>query len=377
MDLNLHSLGLIGQIYEAAIEPPRWKDVAAGLSQGLDGAAVCIDLKLPDVPGGTRRFAAGLDLDLATSCSDAFLDEVRRTPKSQHVFARSFAFASPATSHPIDTSAFHERWRSDRGFAAEWPIGHLFAIENGRPIASLAAFRKAGSGPFSDGDLAFANRLVPHLARAFEMYRAHASVTRQRLALAEVMDRLPAGLILLNEAGHVVLTSRSANRILARNDGIAIANDTLHAANKRADDVLQRCISEALAPPPSAQAGAGGVVAAPRTSGDGAYPVSISRLLPGRSLRDAVVSIIVSDPDVGAEPAVELLRSLYHLTPAEAELVGQLARGNSLEEAARSRAVSINTARSHLKQIFLKTGTHRQGELVKLVLGYFVPRVEE
>ena len=85
-------------------------------------------------------------------------------------------------------------------------MGHLIAIEDGRPIASIVAYRKQGSGAFGESDLAFANRLVSHLARAFELYRMLAGVTHQRRALAEVMNRLPAGVVLLNDEGRVVLT---------------------------------------------------------------------------------------------------------------------------------------------------------------------------
>jgi DNA-binding CsgD family transcriptional regulator len=45
-----------------------------------------------------------------------------------------------------------------------------------------------------------------------------------------------------------------------------------------------------------------------------------------------------------------------------------LAEGHALEEVASRRAVTINTARSQLKQVFAKTDTRRQGELVRLVL---------
>ena len=59
---------------------------------------------------------------------------------------------------------------------------------------------------------------------------------------------------------------------------------------------------------------------------------------------------------------------IYKLTPAEGELVQLLAQGRSLEEAAAFRSVTLNTARSQLKQIFAKTGTRRQSELLQVVL---------
>lgn len=63
-----------------------------------------------------------------------------------------------------------------------------------------------------------------------------------------------------------------------------------------------------------------------------------------------------------------MLESLYGLTKAEAELVGLLTQGDSLDEAAKRRGVTVNTARSQLKQAFAKTGTRRQGELIQFIL---------
>ncbi len=63
-----------------------------------------------------------------------------------------------------------------------------------------------------------------------------------------------------------------------------------------------------------------------------------------------------------------MVESLYALTPAEAELVRLLAEGCSLDQVAEQRGVTMNTVRSQLKQVFCKTDTSRQGELVHLVL---------
>ncbi|MBY6138508.1 helix-turn-helix transcriptional regulator [Leisingera daeponensis] len=63
----------------------------------------------------------------------------------------------------------------------------------------------------------------------------------------------------------------------------------------------------------------------------------------------------------------DLLKLEFHLTPAEAAVAIQLSKGISLKQAARTLGVSIWTARSHLRSIFQKTNTHRQGELVSLL----------
>jgi DNA-binding CsgD family transcriptional regulator/GAF domain-containing protein len=378
MDRNLRALDLIGRIYDAAAEPALWQGVVEELSEALDGAAVAISFDLPALPRANRRFAAGIDADVGSDCVDAFLREVPHAPEARYPFARGFAFAHASADRPIESSAFRESWREPRKLASAWPMGHLIASEDGRPIASIVAYRKQGSGAFSESDLAFANRLVSHLARAFELYRMLAGVTHQHRALAEVMNRLPTGVILLNDEGRAVFTNRSATHILDRNDGVFLADNALRASDARADEALQRRIAEAItSQQPDTGEKVGGTVGTPRTSGDGAYTISVARLLPGSTVRDAVASVLLSDPKIGAEPAVELLRGLHGLTPAEAELVGQLARGRSLEEAARARGVSINTVRSQLKQVFSKTGTSRQGELVQLVFRCLLPMAEE
>ena len=51
-----------------------------------------------------------------------------------------------------------------------------------------------------------------------------------------------------------------------------------------------------------------------------------------------------------------------------ASLAVALCGGRSLEEASRERGTTLNTVRSQLKSIFGKTGTHRQADLVSVLL---------
>ena len=88
----------------------------------------------------------------------------------------------------------------------------------------------------------------------------------------------------------------------------------------------------------------------------------------GNASSEIVAVLFVVDPEGGAPPIPEVLEHFYSLTHSEAEIVRLLSMGISLEEAAQSRGVSINTARSHLKHAFSKTGTNRQGELVRLII---------
>ena len=67
-------------------------------------------------------------------------------------------------------------------------------------------------------------------------------------------------------------------------------------------------------------------------------------------------------------PSVQALQSRFELTRAEARVVRRLAEGRSIKRIAEEFHVSLETARTHAKRAMQKTDTHRQAELVSLVL---------
>ena len=78
--------------------------------------------------------------------------------------------------------------------------------------------------------------------------------------------------------------------------------------------------------------------------------------------------IFVSDPESEIETDHAVLARLFGLTPAEGKLATLLMQGKSLEHTAEELSITHETARTHLKRVFDKTSTHRQGELVRLLL---------
>jgi DNA-binding CsgD family transcriptional regulator len=66
--------------------------------------------------------------------------------------------------------------------------------------------------------------------------------------------------------------------------------------------------------------------------------------------------------------SIDRLRSHFGLTQAEARLAIHLITGETLRSAAAKLSISYQTARTHLKNIFNKTGACRQAELVLVAL---------
>lgn len=67
-------------------------------------------------------------------------------------------------------------------------------------------------------------------------------------------------------------------------------------------------------------------------------------------------------------PPAAILAKAFRLTPSEAKLACIIARGASPAVAAKELKIAHETVRNQLKTIFAKTNTHRQSELVALLL---------
>ncbi|GMU60037.1 MAG: hypothetical protein AMXMBFR34_18000 [Myxococcaceae bacterium] len=68
-------------------------------------------------------------------------------------------------------------------------------------------------------------------------------------------------------------------------------------------------------------------------------------------------------------PSVAVLEERFGLTRAEARVARRLAMGRSLKHISKELDISPETARTHAKRAMQKTQTHRQAELVSVVLG--------
>lgn len=85
-------------------------------------------------------------------------------------------------------------------------------------------------------------------------------------------------------------------------------------------------------------------------------------------LQSPAAIVAISDPERPHGLSRTRLMATFGLTPAEADLAIEMARGDGRQAAARRLGVSVGTVRSHLMRIFEKTGVSRQAELVHLLL---------
>ena len=138
--------------------------------------------------------------------------------------------------------------------------------------------------------------------------------------------------------------------------------------------MLSNMVQHAARWAPARTTGQKAVLAAPRQEG---RPLSllICPLRPEASpigaahpMAHPMALIFVGDSDDRSPAPAETLAKLYGLTPAEARLVEGLLAGETLQDYADRPAVSLHTAKTHLKHVFAKTGTGRQANLIRDLL---------
>ena len=239
----------------------------------------------------------------------------------------------------------------------------------------FVAVRPADAPPFDDDDFDLLTELLPHLARAHQLYRTMRNSEDMHGALTEIMDRLPEAIFLVDRDGKVLTSNGSARAISRQNDGLAVVDDHITLARPGEQASLRAMIAEAATRPsadrPSSVSLADDVatMSASRPSGRRALPVVVTPVrCRGGADRwpSAVAAVITKDIEQSASVLAPNLATAFKLTPGETRLAELIADGLGVQEAAEALGITRNTARTHMKRIYAKAGVHSQADLIRL-----------
>lgn len=229
-------------------------------------------------------------------------------------------------------------------------------------IVAFAFGRALQSPPISRGECGLLDQMRPHLQRA--------AVMTARLGF----ERARASVLSLEAVGMAAAVLRSDGRTVATNSLFDAMEATFRpAAFGRiaiADRAADAALKAALATAGTERDTGARSFIIDRPSDTGAITVHLLPLK--RNARDLMAGgdflLIASAVGRSAPaPGPIVLGALFGLTPAQARLAGLLAAGMALGGTAREMGITYETARSHLRAVFLKTGTKRQADLVALL----------
>ncbi len=213
------------------------------------------------------------------------------------------------------------------------------------------------------------NIVCQYIARAAAMCARMRALEDQRSASFEVLDRLGRGLLLVNSKGRIVVGNAVAWEILNEGDGLRSTFESIRASRPEENIMLREAIKKAVNAA-DAQQPFDAMLTISRPSLRRALNLVVAGKTPRNWCGEErnLASVFICDPERKMAMDPSALSGLYGLTKSEAALTIKLLQGETLETAADKLCISIETARTHVKRVFLKTSTNRQAQLVAMIL---------
>jgi DNA-binding CsgD family transcriptional regulator len=191
------------------------------------------------------------------------------------------------------------------------------------------------------------------------------SIDDRESLLGNALDLLTDGIALLGRDGRIVYLNETLRMLAGRGSDFRIDRNTIEFSTADLRGRLANAVDCVRAP---AASHLRTDFAVPRESGLPPYTVSV-RPLPrastGGSHPDAIAMLLIHDPLQRNSATTGMLRDLYGLTNAEANLVEALSGGMTAVAYARSRRVSVTTVYTHLRRTREKTGWKSVAELTR------------
>lgn len=350
---------LIDRIYEAAVEPENWESVLTDLARMAGGVGGVIAARRE---GQDRWTGSRLSPNLQRNVAECL-----RSERGKIGMGTIRLVAAGKCGFMTDEDIFTPEEFASDFWTSEWllknDVYHAAATAIRVPTGDLVVvqvMRRLGLPGFDRAQLDLLDFFRPHLARA-GFLAARWRLERVRAA-AEALDLIGLPAAILDVGGRVLaansLIQELTNHVrwLPRNE-VALTD---HSGNV----LLRNAIRELRNPCAT--------VVRSFPVGRGNVEPMVVHLIPttmsARELFDGGFGVLAVTPITAEEaPNAAMIQGLFDLTPAEARLALSVLEGNSLSETAELHRVSRETVKSQMSAVFAKTGTKRQGELVRLL----------
>lgn len=351
---------LIGGIYSAVLAPEQWEASMAAVALAFE--AHTASLVVSD--SGSRTLTHAQIPPAAAQAYAAHFDRLDHVLCAVETGPVGSVRTGAELMWPYQHCEFQIDWARPNGLHD----GLFMRLTSGPAVTSLAIANVKQSERFDCPDhLALINRLSPHLQQALRMQGRLDDLDHRSGDLMEASEAVSHGIVIVERRRPVYVNS-AAQRILRSHDGLRIANGHVKAEAAYPDAQLECSITRASNL--DNRDIWGGSFLCARPSGRRPYIVHVLPIEPNSvaAPQRGRAMVVIVDPERQPEPPAMLLRRLYGLTNSEAQIALMVMRGKGLTPIADELSVSLTTVKTHLQHVFDKTGTHRQAELVRLLI---------
>ena len=361
---------LLASLYAAPLESEMWQvflDRLCALTNTASAYMVAVD---PE-KGNVTLAGGGLAFN----------------PETLHLYNQHYGandpYAAPAMANPrvgiIQAEELVSRtdlFRSElyNEVLHPYDLEHMVLMSCGRADEAglFPLWRSPNQGPMDSASLDLLATLLPHLQTALQLRTKVIGNNASDLLSETALDAMSIAALLVSGKGRVRYMNQLAAAYLQREDGLRLHNNMLTAIDSDENDELALLIAGATANGrnESVAMSGGGAIRVSRGCTQGVLQVTVLPVPEQKQIADSAsfALILVNDPSSLPRPRTALMQQLYGLTPAESRVADLLLEGLEVRDAAERLCITLETARFHLKRVLSKTGTHRQTELMRLML---------
>lgn len=355
---------VLDRIYECSFAPEMWPEALEDISDAIGAAGGAFSVFGPGghfwtASDGVRQImAAMVEVDARSSG----LYARRMLDATRYGFAedRDLFTAEEIAREPVYRELILP-------LGLRWGVGATIEMTTGETIL-IGWRRKTELGPYDGRAIQLLNDLRPHLARS-AMVAARLQLERARAA-SQTLAALGLAALVVDHGGKVL----AVNELIEARDEILRwqARDAFSFKDAAAAALFRNALASidvdsALA-----------VRSFPVRDAEGraamvAHVVPIRRSACDIFARCAA-TLVLTPVATPLAPPVELVQSLFDLTPTEAAVATALARGKTVEDIAVEGGLSPSTIRTHVRGVLEKTGCDRQSQVISLLAGVTIKR---
>jgi DNA-binding CsgD family transcriptional regulator len=361
--------GIVHLAHHAANNPELWDDVARELQRPLRARAVGFFEHNLITGQGDVPHSAGIRETFRSLYRSRFSSRNPWIkPLGRSAAGEALTAAALVPNWELVRTEFYRDWlRPQRVFHGL--VGILF--RSSEELGCVVALRRLNDPPFDIEGKRLLASVLPYLQCARQLSDEFSWQQHMTQMLLDLLAELPEVAIVLDGEARPIIMNRSAELLLARDDGLGMANGVISASSAQDTTSLRSTIAAAAGcdgrrlPPHE-------IVLGRRSGGEPLLVRIVSLSLPVLCLpgkRKGMAAILAQPID--SVRTDKHLCHYYGMTVAEARLADLIVVGSSLAGAAADLHITKNTARTHMKRIYAKTDTHRQSDLVRLLATRF------
>lgn len=370
-----HENHLIALLYESVLEPNFFNTFMkelCGLINACSGTLGINNIVTREVRGGWS-WNVSLDyLDIYLSGHFASQDKlIHHVMKSSPGEFYSVLGDVEGAEDYINNSVIYRDWAIPQGIR---DVAGVLLQRQGDWITFLCIQRRVEQGEFTRLEKQLLGRLTPHIRRALQLHQQTVSAKQLKQPLQDILSMIKCPVMVFNERFEVSYSNDMALEFIDKTAGICLKDNNIIFDTPKTNSEFSFKVMVSV----KTSAGIFSVdnsVLHVNEECEHSIPYSIL-FFPIRSKQKSTndldiknsgsIAFIHTSREINSLP--EELYKAYQLTPAESTLCGGLMSGKGIAELARETGKNEQTLRKQAKQLYMKTGTSSQAEMVSALL---------